>query len=107
MADPLGLIGSTGAGAIRGIQPLRPVPAGGVPADPNAPSFKDVLLENIEKVNKLQQEATAATEDMLTGNGSVEGVMLATAKADAAFPMLLAVRNKVMAAYEEVKQIRV
>ena len=76
--------------------------------DPNAPSFKDVLLENIDQVNRLQQEATAAAEDLATGKRSdVEGVILATQKADAAFRMLVSVRNRMQTAFEEIKQIRV
>jgi flagellar hook-basal body complex protein FliE len=37
----------------------------------------------------------------------MEGVILATQKADTAFRMLQSVRNRVMEAYEEIKQIRV
>jgi flagellar hook-basal body complex protein FliE len=37
----------------------------------------------------------------------VEGVILATQKADNAFRMLQQVRNRMMEAYDEVKQIRV
>jgi flagellar hook-basal body complex protein FliE len=78
------------------------------PADPAAPSFKDILLENLKQVNRLQQEATTAVEDLATGKrNDVEGVLIATQKADLAFKMMLSVRNKVMAAYEEVKQMRV
>ena len=108
MADPLGLIGQGvgGAGGVGGGLPL-PRPAGGnAPVD--GPSFKDVLMKNLEQVNKLQQEATTAIEDLQTGRrNDVEGVLLATQKADTAFRMLLQVRNKVQAAFEEIKQIRV
>ncbi len=109
MSDPLGLIG--GAGAVNPLQP-RPgnpaTPAGGQPVDPNAPTFKDLLLENLNQVNKLQQDATAAIEDLQTGRrDDVEGVLMATQKADTAFRMLLQVRNKVVEAYDELKQIRV
>lgn len=102
MTDPLGLIG--GAGNINCQPPLR---AQDKPA-PGAPSFKDALLKNLEQVNKLQQEATTAIEDLQTGKrDDLEGVLLATQKADLAFKTLLAVRNKVQAAYDEIKQIRV
>lgn len=107
MADPLGLIGNgSGIGGVTG--PFLPrTPAGGVPMDPSRPSFKDVFLENIEKVNQLQAEATGAIEDLQTGKrADVEGVLLATQKADTAFRMLLALRNKVQQAVEEVKQMR-
>ncbi len=71
-------------------------------------SFKDVMLENLKKVNDLQQDATHAIEDLQTGQrDDVETVLMATEKADAAFRMLLSVRNKVLDAYEEVKQTSV
>jgi flagellar hook-basal body complex protein FliE len=104
MSDPLGLVGRIGAGT--SVQ--RPTPAGGQPLDPSQPTFKDVLLENIKQVNQLQQDATIAIEDLQTGNRTdVEGVILATQKADTAFRMLQSVRNKMMEAYEEIKQMRV
>lgn len=104
MSDPLGLIGATGGG---GLQPQR-TPAGGIRPDGDAPRFKDVLMKNIDEVNQLQQQATQAIEDLATGDrNDVEGVILASQKADTAFRMLQAVRNKVLQAYDEVKQIRV
>lgn len=107
MNDPLGLINSGGgAGGIRGIGPGR-LPAGGVAPAPGAASFKDVLMKNLEKVNELQQDATRAVEDAMTGKrDDVESVLAATQQADMAFKMLQAVRNKVMDAYEEIKQMR-
>jgi flagellar hook-basal body complex protein FliE len=104
MTDPLGFISRAGAAG----QPQTVAPAGGRAQDPNAPSFKDVLLQNINQVNKLQQEATTAIEDLQTGKRTdLEGVLLATQKADTAFRMLVAVRNKVQQAYDEIKQLRV
>ena len=114
MSDPVGLIG--GAGGAGGINPsMYPRPVikgpGGVggelpQATPGA-SFKDVLLQNLNEVNKAQQDATRAVEDLATGQRTdLEGVIMATQKADNAFRMLQALRNKVVEAYEEVKQIR-
>ncbi len=104
MTDPLGLLGN--------VQPLRDAPsaanrAGGA-QDANAPAFKDFLKQQIADVNALQQDAKQAVEDLAAGRrNDLESVILATEKADVAFKMLLQVRNKVMDAYEEVKQIRV
>ena len=110
MTDPLGLIGDAGFAA----QPLRPVGAGGLPATgprsgPSAGGgFREMLEAQIAKVNELQQDATRATEDLIARRrDDIEGVILATQKADIAFRLLLQVRNKMMAAYEEVKQIRI
>ena len=111
MTDPLGFI-SRGAGGLSGAGSAG-FGAGGVQggadaAPANGPSFKDVLMENIKQVNDLQQDATSAIEDLQTGKrNDVEGVMLATQKADMAFKMLVQLRNKVQGAYEEIKQLRV
>lgn len=105
MADPLGLIGSSG-----GVGPVRPgmAPAGGKPADPDAPTFRDALLAELQEVNKLQLDAEAAMADLASGKrADVESVLMATQEADNAFRMLLQVRNRVMEAYDELKQIRV
>lgn len=114
MTDPLGLIGrglgAPSAGGVFGPGGSGCAGAGkaGGANDPNQPSFKDVLMENIKQVNDLQQDATKAIEDLQTGKrNDVEGVMLATQKADMAFKMLVQLRNKVQGAYEEIKQLRV
>ncbi len=65
-------------------------------------------MANIDQVNKLQNDARVAIEDLTAGRRSdLEGVMIAAEKADTAFKMLQAVRNKVVQAYEEIQQIRV
>jgi len=104
MADPLGLIGGAGQ-----VNPF-PGPGGARPRaeDASGGTFKDALTRNLDEVNQAQQEATRAVEDMMTGNrGDLESVILATRKADDAFRMLQALRNRVMEAYDEVKQMRV
>lgn len=105
MSDPLGLIGA--AQRIGPVQPGKGL-SDGAPADPNAPAFKDLLVKNLEEANKLQQDATKAVEDLQTGKRTdLEGVLVATAKADTAFKMIQAVRNQVVRAYEEIQQMRV
>jgi len=108
MSDPLGLIGSSGGA--RPIQPTPPArtPAGGKPSDPNAPSFKDLLLEELRDVNKLQTDVARAIEDLQTGKrDDPENVIMAMQDADNAFRMLLQVRNKMVDAYNELRQVRV
>ncbi len=105
MADPLGLIGSGGGlSASR----MNRVSSGRGRVDPSQPGFKDLLLKELNEVNKLQIDMNKATEDLMTGKRSdIENVIQATQQADTAFKMLQAVHNKVMKAYEEIKQIRV
>jgi flagellar hook-basal body complex protein FliE len=71
-------------------------------------SFKDALLNSIREVNSMQQEANRAVETLATG-GDVNPaeVLTAVQKADIAFRMMMQIRNKVVQAYDEVKNIRV
>ena len=105
MSDPLGLINAPGVSPVSPVRPAPPPP--GVDRA-EGPAFKDVLLKNLSEVNQLQQDAEVAIEDLASGRrDDVDGVLIAKQKADIAFQMLLQVRNKMMDAYEEVKQIRV
>ena len=102
MTDPLGLIGS------QQINPAMTGQARARQSDPSQPDFTKFLKEQLAEVNEAQRDAKEAVEDLSTGRrDDLEGVIVATQKADTAFRMLLAVRNKVMDAYQEVKDIRV
>ncbi|MAB82401.1 MAG: flagellar hook-basal body complex protein FliE [Phycisphaerae bacterium] len=103
MPDPLGLIGDPNA-----LQGAKGLPASTEVNKPGDPAFGNLLKQEIGKVNALQQDAQVAAEDFAAGRrDDIEGVLIAARKADTAFRMLLQVRNKVLDAYEEVKQLRV
>lgn len=74
----------------------------------SAPSpFSGVLEGAISSMNKLDQQATAATQGLLMGNGvDVSQAMIATEKADTAFQFALAVHNKAIAAYQQVMNMQ-
>lgn len=91
---------------MRPVSPLPPAAPKG-PGEVPAATFKDVLMNNIEQVNKLQEDAQVAIEDLAVGRRDLADVMMATKKAELAFHMLLQVRNKLVDAYEEIRQIRV
>ena len=71
-------------------------------------AFKDFLLGSLNEVNASQQQASAMVEQLYTG-GDVNPaeVMVGVQKADMALRLLLQVRNKLLAAYDEIKNIRV
>jgi flagellar hook-basal body complex protein FliE len=72
------------------------------------PAFKDVLLNSIREVNDAQQDADRAVEALFTGDAvNPAEVLTAVQKADLAFRMMMQIRNKLVAAYDEVKNIRV
>jgi flagellar hook-basal body complex protein FliE len=71
-------------------------------------NFADVLKNSIDEVSKMQEDATQAVNDLTTGKSdNMTGVMTAVEKADMAFKTLLAIRSKLMDAYEEIKGINV
>ena len=71
-------------------------------------SFKDFLLNSVNEVNKMQSGASGMVEHLFTGGDiNPAEVLVAVQKADMAFRMLLQVRNKLLQAYDEVKNIRV
>jgi len=86
-------------------QPTPPTPPG---AAAGGSSFKNVLLDSIQQVNTMQQDANRAVEHLATGGDiSPAEVFSAVQKADLAFRMMMQVRNKLVSAYQEVQSIRV
>jgi flagellar hook-basal body complex protein FliE len=65
-------------------------------------------MENLDQVNRLQQEAQTATEKLATGKtDNVAEVFTTARKAGVAFDLLMEIRNKLMDAYTEMKQMRI
>ena len=72
------------------------------------PDFKQMLQQQIEQVNRLQHDASLAIHELAASRQSeIQSVLVAAQKADRAFKMLLEIRNKVMDAYQEIKQIQI
>jgi flagellar hook-basal body complex protein FliE len=65
-------------------------------------------VETIDEVNRLQAEASRARIDLVTGRTeNVAEVFTAIKKAGIAFDLLVQMRNKLLEAYDEIKQMRV
>ena len=65
--------------------------------------FADALKSAVAGVDELEQQASTAVSGLLTGTGvDLHHAMIATQKADMAFELALAVRNKAVAAYQQV-----
>lgn len=70
--------------------------------------FRKFLLENLNKVNAMQQESQDAVQKLQTGEEQdITKVMSAVDKANVAFQTLMAVRNKLMDSYDSIMQMRV
>ncbi|HTT33996.1 MAG TPA: flagellar hook-basal body complex protein FliE [Methylomirabilota bacterium] len=65
--------------------------------------FMDTLRNAMDQVGQLQAEADGKVSTLLNGNGQdVHSAMIAVEKANLAFEMMVQVRNKIVAAYQQV-----
>lgn len=87
---------------------VAPAPSAAAPAKTGGTSFSDVLKKSIDEVSQMQQDASSAVDDLVTGKTeNVTGVMTAVEKSDLAFQTLLAIRSKLMDAYDEIKNMQI
>jgi flagellar hook-basal body complex protein FliE len=69
----------------------------------NAVPFSNLIREAVASEQKLESQASDAAEGLMRGSGvDVHQVMIATQKADVAFELALSVRNKAVAAYQQM-----
>lgn len=93
---PIGSIAVAGSASVR--VPMAAAPIGGAAAAGNASAAIAGASARLEAARSLGSEAAQAVADARRP-GDVEGVLLATRKADAAFRMLEAARNAMLDAY--------
>jgi flagellar hook-basal body complex protein FliE len=87
---------------------IAPGRAAGTAPTANGQSFKDFLVQSIQDVNSMQAQADKAVEKLATG-GDVNPaeVLTAVQKADLAFQMMVQVRNKLVDAFTEIKNLQI
>jgi flagellar hook-basal body complex protein FliE len=100
MSLSINTIGSTSAGV--------PMPPSLQKAEAGQSSFASYLMDSLSQVNSMQAEANSAVESLATG-GEVNPaeVLTAVQKADLAFRLTMQIRNKLVAAYQEIQNIRI
>jgi flagellar hook-basal body complex protein FliE len=82
--------------------------SGGAAPTGDAQSFAKYMLDAIGEVNSMQRSADHAVEQLMTGEDiNMAEVFTAVQKADMSFRMLLQIRNKMLQAYDEIKDIRI
>jgi flagellar hook-basal body complex protein FliE len=86
--------------------PANPMRAAG--GEPPSPQFMKLLMNSLNDVNSMQLQADQAVEQLFTG-GDVNPaeVLSAVQKADMSFKLLMQVRNKLVQAFQEIKEIRI
>lgn len=102
--------GVSGMAAYRAVAAPQATPA--VPAAPAAApggvSFEDTLTQGLEQVEGVQASAHSALELLASGEQvDLHGTMIELEKADIALRTMVSVRDKVIAAYEQVMNMTV
>jgi flagellar hook-basal body complex protein FliE len=71
-------------------------------------AFESVFADAIKKVESFQANAEHTLNQFLSGEGEeIHKVALAAEQADLSFQLFLQVRNKVVAAYQEVMRMQI
>jgi len=105
MADPMVQGITLQPGRVEAIQPLSPRTV--TPGHSDG-SFKSVLMDAITEVQRLQAEADTTIKQLVSGEiKDVTETMVAVERADVSFQTMMAVRNKMLTAYEEVMRMQV
>jgi flagellar hook-basal body complex protein FliE len=71
-------------------------------------SFGQMLEGSMERVNQLQKEADANINNLANGQQTdIHQTMIAVEKASVSFELLMQIRNKVIAAYDQIMRMPV
>jgi flagellar hook-basal body complex protein FliE len=70
--------------------------------------FLDSLKSAIGKANSIQVEASQAVDALMTGQTQdLHRTMVALQQADVSFQLMMQIRNKLVAAYEEIQRMQI
>ena len=71
-------------------------------------SFQEFFADAVKQTSRLNEQEEGAQRALLVGDtDNLHGVMIAMEKADMAFQLTMAVRNKVIEAYQEVMRMQI
>jgi len=82
----------------------RMMPSPAMPATPAAgpASFSKLLNEAVQQVNDVEKGSQGELQKFLGNESDLHSVMIALEKADLSFQVMMQVRNKIVAAYQEI-----
>jgi flagellar hook-basal body complex protein FliE len=83
--------------------------AAGQPREAGAAEFSDMLKSALDNVNNAQQQASGLAKALELGDPSVTvaDVMIAAQKSSLSFQAMAQVRNRLVAAYQEIMSMQV
>jgi|HubBroStandDraft_1064217.scaffolds.fasta_scaffold1111560_2 flagellar hook-basal body complex protein FliE len=75
---------------------------------PGGGAFQSAFADAVSKVEGFQQNAQTSLNNFLAGEGEeLHHVAIATQQAELSFQLFMQVRNKIVAAYQQVMQMQV
>ena len=70
--------------------------------------FSDYIRQSLEDVNSRMLDADQAIDDLVTGkNQDIHNTMISMQKADISFELVMQIRNKIVAAYDEIRKMSI
>ena len=98
-----GLIGAVSSAVLGSVGTAATAATGTAGAAGSATPFSGVFQSMVEQTTALDAKASQAVTGLLSGQGvEVHDAMMATQKADMAFELAMQVRNKAVAAYQQM-----
>ena len=100
MSSPISGLGTIGSiGELPKLQPLQPANTD--------EGFSGVLKNALSQVNQISGGAEEQIGTLIKGgNADISSVMIAVEKADVAFQLMMQVRNKIVAAYQDIEKMQ-
>lgn len=68
--------------------------------------FKKTLSQSIDELNRLMTQADQTTQEMVLGKEDIHQAMIAMEQANLSLRMMIQIRNKIIAAYEEIMRMQ-
>lgn len=97
-------------GVTSGIAPIADaakIGAAGLAETSGTSGFVDSLKSAIGKVNEAKIESNRAVDALMTGESQdLHRTMVALQEADVSFQLMMQIRNKLVAAYEEIQRMQ-
>jgi len=82
-------------------------PAATSQGEAGAPHFADVLKQALQEVTDANTTSEQEARNLISGNATdMHTAILAVQKADVSFQMMMAVRSKLVSAYQEVMRMQ-
>lgn len=93
------------------IGPVMPghvaLPGAAAPAKAEGRSFREILQESIDRVARLQTEADGTIAKLRLGQASESEALMAIQRARLAVEAMTEIRNRIVAAFTEIQQMRI